>query len=115
MERMERRAALTGAGQSEVGRRLGRDPLELTLDACLAAIEDAGLTTRDIDGLSTYPGSGGPFGGASGAELHDALRAAHEVKGFALLQCTLAPDDLSPISRRYIRASAKKARAKPGA
>ena len=48
-------------------------------------------------------------------ELHDALRAAHEVQGFALLQCALSPDDLSPISRRYIRASAKKARAKPGA
>ena len=40
-EFLEKRAALTGIGQSEVGRRLGRDPLELTLDACLAAIEDA--------------------------------------------------------------------------
>jgi 3-oxoacyl-[acyl-carrier-protein] synthase III len=29
-----------------------RDPLELTLDACLAAIEDAGLTRDDIDGSS---------------------------------------------------------------
>ena len=54
----ERRAAVTGIGQSQVGRRLGIDPLALTADACLAAIEDAGLTTADIDGLSTYPGSG---------------------------------------------------------
>ena len=45
----------------------------------------------------------------------DALRAAHEVQGVALLQCALAPEDLSPSSRRYIRASARKARAKPGA
>ena len=77
MEVMERRAALTGAGQSEVGRRLGRDPLELTLDACLAAIEDAGLRTRDIDGLSTYPGAmtANPgFTGAGITEVHDALR-----------------------------------------
>ncbi|MGE4649491.1 MAG: thiolase family protein, partial [Myxococcota bacterium] len=77
MERMERRAALTGAGQSEVGRRLGRDPLELTLDACVAAIEDAGLSTRDIDGLATYPGAMGGNPGFSGAgitEVHDALR-----------------------------------------
>jgi acetyl-CoA acetyltransferase len=53
-EILERRACITGIGQSDVGRRLGRDPLALTLDACLAAIVDAGLTTRDIDGLSTY-------------------------------------------------------------
>ncbi len=77
MEILERRAALTGIGQSQVGRRLGRDPLELTLDACLAAIEDAGLRRDDIDGLSTYPGAfaGSPgFSGAGAAEVHDALR-----------------------------------------
>ena len=56
MEILERRAAITGIGQSDIGRRLNRDPLELTLDACLAAIEDAGLTRKDIDGLATYPG-----------------------------------------------------------
>ena len=55
-EILERRACVTGIGQSDVGRRLGRDPLELTLDACLAAIEDAGLERGDIDGLATYPG-----------------------------------------------------------
>jgi acetyl-CoA acetyltransferase len=77
MEVLERRAALTGIGQSEVGRRLGRDPLELTLDACLAAIEDAGLTPGDIDGLATYPGAFGGqpgFTGAGVTEVHDALR-----------------------------------------
>lgn len=76
MEVLERRACVTGLGQSEVGRRLMRDPLELTLDACVAAIEDAGLTRADIDGLATYPGAGGPagFSGAGLAEVHDALR-----------------------------------------
>ena len=34
------------------------DPLSLTVDACLAAVADAGLTLDDIDGLSTYPGAG---------------------------------------------------------
>src|SRR3954449_7992699 len=74
---IERRAAITGVGQSEIGRRLFRDPLELTLDGCLAAIEDAGLTTADIDGLSTYPGPMGTPAGFSGAgayEVMDALR-----------------------------------------
>jgi acetyl-CoA acetyltransferase len=52
--------------------------LALTLDACLAAIADAGLTRKDIDGLSTYPGMamGMPAGftGAGVVDVHDALR-----------------------------------------
>jgi acetyl-CoA acetyltransferase len=74
---IERRAAITGAGQSEIGRRLFRDPLELTLDACLAAIDHAGLTVHDIDGLSTYPGSMNippGFSGAGAYAVMDALR-----------------------------------------
>ena len=45
-EIIERRACITGVGQSEIGRRLYRDPLELTLDGCLAAIADAGPHDR---------------------------------------------------------------------
>jgi len=74
---IERRAVISGAGQSDVGRRLFRDPLELTLDACLAAIADAGLTTADIDGIATYPGPMGTPAGFSGAglvDVQDALR-----------------------------------------
>jgi len=77
MEILERRAAITGIGQSDVGRRLNRDPLELTLDACLAAIEDAGLAREDIDGIATYPGAmslAPGFTGAGVTEVHDALR-----------------------------------------
>jgi len=55
-DRFEHRAVLSGVGRSAMGRRLMVDPLSLTVDACLAAIEDAGLTLDDIDGLSTYPG-----------------------------------------------------------
>jgi indolepyruvate decarboxylase len=51
------------------------------------------------------------FVAESAAELAEALRAAHEVKEFVLIECRIAPDDLSPISRRYIRASAKKMKA----
>jgi acetyl-CoA acetyltransferase len=74
---IERRACITGIGQSEIGRRLFRDPLELTLDSCLAAISHAGLTVDDIDGLSTYPGPMGTppgFSGAGAYEVIDALR-----------------------------------------
>ena len=44
----------------------------------------------------------------SRAELREALRAAHEVREFALIECRVPPTDISPISRRYIRASARK-------
>src|SRR4051812_27017971 len=77
-EIIERRACITGVGQSDIGRRLFRDPLELTIDGCLAAIDHAGLTTADIDGLSTYPGPVGGlpngFSGAGAYEMIDALR-----------------------------------------
>ncbi|OBJ49680.1 thiolase C-terminal domain-containing protein [Mycobacterium asiaticum] len=61
-EKFEDKVALTGIGMSKIGRRLMAPPLSLTVEACEAAIADAGLTFDDIDGLSTYPG-GGNFGG----------------------------------------------------
>jgi acetyl-CoA acetyltransferase/uncharacterized OB-fold protein len=64
--KFEERVALTGVGQSEVGRRLMVDPLRLTVDACLAAVEDAGLTLDEIDGLSTYPSRMGSPGFSEG-------------------------------------------------
>jgi acetyl-CoA acetyltransferase/uncharacterized OB-fold protein len=49
---------LSGVGRSVIGRRLMTDPLALTVQACRAAVADAGLEMADIDGLSTYPGGG---------------------------------------------------------
>ncbi|GAA3527173.1 OB-fold domain-containing protein [Amycolatopsis ultiminotia] len=75
--KFEDKVALTGVGQSRIGRRLMVDPLSLTVDAALAAIEDAGLTTDDIDGLSTYPGgTGGGMseGGVTAVEEALAIR-----------------------------------------
>jgi acetyl-CoA acetyltransferase len=71
----ESSAAITGIGMSDIGRRLMRDPLSLTVDACLAAIEDAGLKLEDIDGMSTYPGSSAAGMGEGGVTaLEGALR-----------------------------------------
>ena len=73
----ERRAVISGVGQSQIGRRIYREPLDLTLEAALAAIEDAGLTRADIDGLSTYPGNMDippGFSGVGITDVHDALR-----------------------------------------
>ncbi len=74
-EKFEDKVALTGIGMSEIGRRLMRPPLSLTVEACEAAIADAGLTIDDIDGLSTYPGGGnvGPFGEGGVTALESAL------------------------------------------
>lgn len=70
------RVIIGGIGQSAIGRRLGRDGLDLTVEACEAAVADAGLRLADIDGLTTYPGSSQPglgFSGASLRDIHDAL------------------------------------------
>jgi acetyl-CoA acetyltransferase len=53
---MERNAAITGIGQSVIGRKVGRTGLSLTVEAAMNAIADAGLTPADIDGVSTWPG-----------------------------------------------------------
>lgn len=73
----EKHCAVSGIGQSAIGRRLGIDPLELTLDACYRAVNDAGLQVSDIDGLSTYPGPMAQpkgFSGAGAVEVIDAMR-----------------------------------------
>lgn len=77
MTDVERRAIISGIGQSDVGRRLNRSELDLTIDASLAAIADAGLTPADIDGLATYPGGIALVPGFSGPgtpAVQDALR-----------------------------------------
>jgi acetyl-CoA acetyltransferase len=69
-------AYITGIGQSEIGVRLRRAPLLLTLDAVREALGEAGLTLAQIDGVSTYPGRSAGYLGFSpvGAdELIDAL------------------------------------------
>ncbi|HEY6856395.1 MAG TPA: OB-fold domain-containing protein, partial [Mycobacterium sp.] len=74
-EKFEDKVALTGIGMSEIGRRLMVPPLSLTVQACEAAVADAGLTLDDIDGLSTYPGGGnlGGFGEGGVTALEGAL------------------------------------------
>ena len=73
----ERDAVISGIGRSVVGRKLGRTGLSLTVEAALQAIEDAGLSRDDIDGLSTYPGLMDASPGMSPCgigDVQDALR-----------------------------------------
>jgi acetyl-CoA acetyltransferase len=78
----ERDVVISGVGRSAVGRRLQRADLDLTIDAALAAVADAGLVPSDIDGLSTYKGEhpgprpGGYYddAGPPAKQVQDALR-----------------------------------------
>jgi acetyl-CoA acetyltransferase/uncharacterized OB-fold protein len=73
--RFEHDSVLSGIGRSQIGRRLMRDPLSLTVDACIAAVADAGLRMEDIDGLSTYPGMASMGMGEGGVTaVEEALR-----------------------------------------
>ncbi len=47
-------AAVSGIGETEYLRGTDKSPLRLTLEASLVAIEDAGLTPKDIDGVVAY-------------------------------------------------------------
>lgn len=74
-DRFEHRVVLSGIGRSAMGRRLMIDPVSLAVDACTAAVADAGLRMEDIDGLSTYPdfsAAGMSEGGVTSVE--EALR-----------------------------------------
>ncbi len=75
-EPLERRAIISGVGQSAIGRRLFREELDLTCEAALEAIADAGLSPDDIDGIAAYPGPVQNVPGFAGPgiyEVQDAL------------------------------------------
>ncbi|PWK91921.1 thiolase family protein [Fulvimonas soli] len=77
MDILERRAIISGIGQSRTGRRLERSALALTIDATRAAVADAGLELSDIDGIASWPGyKAEPVGYSSVAlmDLKEALR-----------------------------------------
>jgi acetyl-CoA acetyltransferase/uncharacterized OB-fold protein len=75
-DKPEERCVIAGIGRSAVGRKLLRSDLDLTIDAALAAIADAGLDPSAIDGIAAYPGAGiGPpgYAGPQTDEVADAL------------------------------------------
>ncbi|CAN7425408.1 thiolase family protein [Pseudomonas umsongensis] len=74
--RYEKDVAITGIGQSEVGRPSNKSAMRLTLEACLEAIADAGLQRSDIDGVGCWPGdnnNGDAFSPVGPSALKSAL------------------------------------------
>ena len=64
------RSAIIGVGNSTYGRRLMRSPIDLAADAIAGALDDAGLSRNDLDGLIVSFGS--PIG-ADGDTLAQVL------------------------------------------
>jgi acetyl-CoA acetyltransferase len=48
------KAAIAGIGATEFSKESGRSELQLAVEAVRAAVEDAGLTMGDVDGLTTF-------------------------------------------------------------
>ena len=48
------RAAIVGIGQTEFSKASGRSELQLACEATKAALDDAGLHPRDVDGFVTF-------------------------------------------------------------
>ena len=56
------KAAIAGVGASPQGKLPDETPLSLAVSALTAALDDAGLTKDDLDGLLTMPGTTSPEG-----------------------------------------------------
>ncbi|WP_208621157.1 thiolase family protein [Azospirillum oryzae] len=72
----EKDVAITGIGQSEVARPSSKSAMRLTVEACMEAIGDAGLTRDDIDGVACWPGdnnNGDSFSPVGTAAIKSAL------------------------------------------
>ena len=54
MSGLSGRAAIVGIGQTEFSKESGRTELQLACEAVRAALDDAGLTPADVDGLVTF-------------------------------------------------------------
>lgn len=51
---LQDRAAIVGIGQTEYSKNSGRSELQLACEAVRAALDDAGLSPADVDGMTTF-------------------------------------------------------------
>ncbi|MDO8210119.1 hypothetical protein [Conexibacter sp. CPCC 206217] len=51
---LKRRAAITGAAQTKLGRTPGKSAMDLNAEAAKAAVADAGMGMHDVDGLLVF-------------------------------------------------------------
>jgi acetyl-CoA acetyltransferase len=75
-----RRAAIAGVGYSPITKASGRSVLDQALEACRAAVADAGLTPTDVDGIASF------------MLMHDSVPAQAVATGLALPQLRYTVD-----------------------
>ena len=54
MESVRDKTAIVGIGETEFSKNCGRSELQMACEAILAAVEDAGLDVKEIDGIVNY-------------------------------------------------------------
>jgi acetyl-CoA acetyltransferase len=95
-----REAAIVGIGRTQYSKNSGRTPLAMAAEAARAALDDAGLTGTDVDGVVMY-GTGDScaamvLGGAIGA---DDLSWAVDIFGGGNVATLAVADAFSVVSR----------------
>jgi len=95
------KAVISGIGISQIGRKTGRDGLDLTLESSRMAIADAGLSTADIDGVATMGET--PLGEACQAlGLDPAYRGGGFDRGGLLTQVMAAAEAVEAGRARHV-------------
>ena len=51
---IKNKSAIVGIGQTEFSKGLGRTELSIAIEACKKAVADAGMSTKDIDGIVRF-------------------------------------------------------------
>ena len=67
--------AISGVGYAEISREGERSEAQLAVDACRAAVADAGLTADRVDGLAMFPSRTSPPSAFQGPPLFVVQRA----------------------------------------
>jgi len=110
MQYPEKNIAIIGIGQSEVKRPSLKSALALTVDACMQAIGDAGLSRDDIDGLVSYPGIPDDGSGFSAVNAVDIRMALGLANGWYAAPGMDSPSQLSAIFEAILALSSGLAR-----
>jgi len=76
---MPKNVVISGVGRSAVGRKLGIGGLKLAVDSIVDALADAGLSVKDIDGLSTWPGQNLQMKGMALPDLYPFLLSSRVI------------------------------------
>jgi acetyl-CoA acetyltransferase len=100
------RVAIVGVGYSDVGRDTGLTYQQLTIQAALAAMDDAGMRPQDVDGICLRAfGEPEPWGEPAESAMNERM-AAHMLGMTPVSWFSAAPSNFGDISNHAIAAVA---------